>query len=405
MATSRRGEKSRRFTYQSRDADAVKKRSDQGGRDFDSYIRDDIKMYKPKAGDNIIRILPPTWDDAQHFGTDIWLHYGVGAEEQTYLCLNKMKGEACPMCEEREKAQAKGDQEYADSLKPNKRVLVYLIDRDEEKEGPYVWSMPWTIDRDICKLVVDKRTGELLPIDHPEEGYDIEFERKGTAQRTEYLGLAVARRPSPLGDDDWLDVIADAPLPDLLQYFEYDHIAKVFGTAGGRMRGQKDDAKDSKDEKRESKDRSSSAKDSPPPKARRKAAAPAIEDLTPDEIREMDWDGLVELVDENPDQLASVRVRSSDDEETLAQKIIDALGIEEEEAEEEPPAPKRRSTSASSPPPRSAGSKSSKSREPEEDTDSDGTDDDDDAEEEEDAKPDPKAERARRMEEIRNRKR
>ena len=221
----------KRFSYQERNAESVKKRADQSGSSRDFYIPDEYKVWQPKAGDHTIRILPPTWDEAEHHGFDIYVHYGVGPDDAQYLCLAKMKGEHCPICEERKRLEAEGDQEAADALKPSKRVLVWMIDRNEEKEGPMIWSMPWTIDRDISKLVVDKRSGEVLPIDHPEEGYDIEFERKGTGMKTEYLGLQIARRSSDLGEEKWLDYVVDHPLPEVLKFYEEAYIKAVFAGA------------------------------------------------------------------------------------------------------------------------------------------------------------------------------
>lgn len=225
------GPPKRNFVYRPRTAEGYSKRAEGGGRDFDTYILDTVKMFKPTDGDNAIRVLPPTWEGAEHFGLDIHVHFQVGADAQAYLCPAKMKNERCPICEERDRAMAHGDQEYADKLKPNRRVLVYLVNRNEEKDGPIVWSMPWTIDRDICKLVVDKRTGEILPIDDPDNGFDIFFERKGKGERTEYIGIAIDRRPSPLGDDRWLEFVMSNPLPTLLNFYPYEHIAKVFGGA------------------------------------------------------------------------------------------------------------------------------------------------------------------------------
>ena len=193
------------YEYSSRSPDAMKKRGDQSGGDFDKYLSDDVKAYKVADGDNIIRFLPPTWNKPEHFGLDIYLHYGVGPDRQSYLCLLKMKEEPCPICEERARAQKDGDEKYAKDLEAKKRVLVYLIDRNNEKAGVQAWGMPWTVDRDICKISVDKRSGETLELDNPEDGYDVEFEKKGAKDRTEYLGIAVSRRSSELGKEEWLD--------------------------------------------------------------------------------------------------------------------------------------------------------------------------------------------------------
>lgn len=231
---SSRGSSRGGFEYHARDAADTKKRSTQGANDFDKILVDSIKMWKPNDGDNRIRILPPTWEGAKHFGLDIYVHYAVGPDRQSYLCLQKMKGEADPIAEEREIARRDEDEKYAKELEAKRRVLVFLIDRDHEKEGVQAWAMPWTVDRDIVKVSQDKSTGEVLPIDHPEDGYDVEFEKKGAKDRTEYLGVAIARRSSPLGKGDWLDYAIDHPLPDQLNYFDYDHIAKVFNGGGAR---------------------------------------------------------------------------------------------------------------------------------------------------------------------------
>lgn len=231
----------RRFEYQRRDPSETKRRSEMGAQDYDRILKDGIKMWKPNDGDNRIRILPPTWKGAKHFGLDIYVNYGVGPDRSTFLSLSKMKGERDPIAEELDAARKDGDEKYVKDLTPKRRVLVYLIDRDHEREGVQAWAMPWTVDRDLVKVTQDKTTGEVLEIDHPDEGYDVTFEKKGAKDRTEYLGVSIARRSSALGDDRWLEFAQDNPLPEQLQYFSYDHIAKVFGGGGSRSRDRDDD--------------------------------------------------------------------------------------------------------------------------------------------------------------------
>jgi hypothetical protein len=80
------------FRYQPRTAEDLKKRASQDGSNRDSMFNQDVKMYKPKEGDNNIRILPPTWPDAKHFGFDGYVHYDIGPDGAAYLCLEKMEG-------------------------------------------------------------------------------------------------------------------------------------------------------------------------------------------------------------------------------------------------------------------------------------------------------------------------
>jgi len=238
----------RRFEYENRDESEVKKRGQRRGGDFDRMISDKIKLFTPRDSENRVRILPPTWKGAKHYGLDVHVHYGVGPDRNSYLCLQKMKGEADPIAEEHAQARRDGDDEYAKQIEAKSRLLVYVIDRNAEKEGVQAWFMPWTLDRDINKVSEDRDTGEVLRIDHPEDGYDVLFDKTGQKDRTKYGGIAIARRSSPLGKDEWLDFAMDNPLPEQLQYYDYDHIAKAFGAGPSNSeRGGERDREDDRD--------------------------------------------------------------------------------------------------------------------------------------------------------------
>lgn len=241
------------YVYQRRD-DADTARRAQGNSKFDKYLNPDIKLYKPKEGTNIIRILPPTWPGAKHYGYDAWVHFGVGADSQTYLCLNKMvkaaneyferakvtdkNGDICeadgsdPVEEESLALRRDGDEELAKKIQHKLRVGIYLVDRDNEKDGVQFWLMGEQNDREIVQQSTDKRKGKALAIDDPEDGYDISFIRKGTGQNTKYSGISVDRDPSPLGNDRWLKWAMDNPIPEQLIYYPYEHIKAALGGGG-----------------------------------------------------------------------------------------------------------------------------------------------------------------------------
>lgn len=232
------GGATKRFQYRPRTAEELKDRQRQQGGTRDSFFTNDAQFFTAKQGDNDLRLMPPTWEGAKHYGFDLYVHYGIGADESAYLCLDKMKGEKCPVCEERERAAGAGEQDYADSLRPSKRVAVYVVDRKEEGKGPLIWNMPWTVDRDVSNLSVDSKTGEIYSVDNPDEGYDVQFKREGADQRTKYTGIQIARRSSPLIDDSatfdkWLQYVVDHPIPACLNFFAYEHIANAFNAASG----------------------------------------------------------------------------------------------------------------------------------------------------------------------------
>ena len=85
------------------------------------------------------------------------------------------------------------------AIKPGDRVLCRLIDRNEEKSGPQVWSMPLGVSKDISAVSIDKKGGGLLLIDDWEEGYDVFFDKEGEKLRTQYKRISLDREASRFG--------------------------------------------------------------------------------------------------------------------------------------------------------------------------------------------------------------
>jgi len=338
MGSSKKGG----FKYRARTAEQVKNRASQSGGSRDAFVQDDVKLFVPKTGDHSIRILPPTWDDADHFGLDVFVHYGIGVDGSAYLCLHKMKGEDCPLCEERGRAEKEGEEELAAALKPTKRVGVYVIDRNNEKEGPKLWTMPWTFDRDMCAQAVDKKTGEVYNLDDPEEGYDVSFTIEGQGQTKKYIGIQIDRRPSPLSDDEdmaeeWLEFIQSHPIPEILNYFEPEALEKAV-SGGVRLRDNKDGKdkakpaakgkveerprrgkKDEVDEQDEDLKRLEQGKGK-----RSKKKSFDVDDYDWDTVHEMDEDELAELIEEaelDPDDI--------DFDDDVADQVCELLEIEQ----------------------------------------------------------------------------
>lgn len=243
------------FVYKPRSADTVRARATASG-NREGFIADGVKTYTPKAGSHTVRILPPTWEDAEHYGYDIHAHYNVGHDGGAYLCLHKMKEEECAICDERQQALKNQDEELEQALRPRKRVACWVIDRDNERDGPMLWMMPWTLDTEIVKQSIDKKTGEVYNLDDPTEGYDVSFERQGDGPTTKYVGVQLDRRPSPLHEDEddikeTLKFIKDNPVPDQLVFQEGQYLTDLVGdglTLSKRDKGKTGKGKD-KDEK------------------------------------------------------------------------------------------------------------------------------------------------------------
>jgi len=148
---------------------------------------------KPK-GNNFIRIVAPSKTGA--FGREIWKHGNVGANNATFLCLDKMYGEKCPICEHIQKLKrANADSDVVKELYPGRRFLLFVVDttsKDTEDEGPKWFDCPITIYREVCGLSQDRRTGEKIDPTDPEDGRDIEFVRND-GKRTSYGGFKLVK--------------------------------------------------------------------------------------------------------------------------------------------------------------------------------------------------------------------
>lgn len=214
-----------KFQYKARKSEDWEKREKQSGSSFVGFIEDQFETYTVRKGENWMRILPPTWEDPSHYGYDVWVHYGVGPQNASVICLLKQKNQPCPICEAKAIAEDAGKDDLASELKPGRRVCVWILDRKEEKK-PQIWAMPWSLDRDISKVARDRQTGELYQLDHPDAGYDVSFDAEGEAMTRKYVGTQLARRPSPV-DEKHLDYIMANPLPNCLIWRNYAELKEL----------------------------------------------------------------------------------------------------------------------------------------------------------------------------------
>ena len=360
------------FKYHERSGEDLQKRAEQKGGQFDSVFKSGVDRWRAKDGENIIRILPPTWEEHDHYGYDIWVHSYVGADKSTYLCPQKMLNKPCPICKAARDAKAAGEEDEAKQLAATRRVVAWIIDRDDEKPTPSLYDMSWSMDRDIAALCHNKRTGKVLLIDHPDQGYDIMFTRTGKGLGTRYIGLAVDREDSPIMSDaddqeKVLEYIQENPIPDLLNFYDEAYLKRMIeGGDDERDEDLDDDADAPRDKKKpapSSKRRPAADDDddeddaSPPPPRSKSKSRPRDEEpdeeeddaeeeaprsakrAKPDKKRARDEDE-EEVVEEDDEDDAppprSKSKRPADDDEDVEDDVEeDASDEEEEEVVEE----------------------------------------------------------------------
>lgn len=149
----------------------------------------------------------------------------------------------------------------------------------------------------------------MIPIDDPgEDGFDISFtkEKKKGQSFWEYVGVQVDRKPSPLSDDEdqvteWLDYIQENPIPDLLITSDYDHIKETFGgeiTESKAMKQKRKEANDDEEKKTVVKKKEKIAEEEEAEEAPKRKKKIDTNELTYDEIQNMDEDALTKLIED-----------------------------------------------------------------------------------------------------------
>ncbi len=333
--------KKRGFSYTQRSDADMRKRKNQSSGNYDSPWKDQVTMFKVSDGTNKVRILPPTWENPTHYGYDAWVHYGIGADKGSYMCPKKMGEGDCQICELAGELRRDGDEKGADNCKPTRRVACWIINRKAPEEGPLFWSMPWTVDRDFAAVADDDESGEMLVVDHPEDGYDLSFKREGQGRNTKYGAIKIARTASPISEDEdeqdgWIDFVVDNPVPEMLNYHEEDHIRGVL--AGTKDKDSDDDDDDDPEARMATRSRRTRTKDededddTPPPKPRRRRSKP---DPEPDDDDGDDLDAAGDDDDKDePEKPRKSRRRS--------RESLDDDDGDDDDGDDDPPAKSKR---------------------------------------------------------------
>lgn len=323
------------FKYRDPDESDVKSAANRAGGAFDSFTKAEIPKFKVKNGDNNIRLLPATWKDTEKWGNTwglgVFVHYGIGPDNSTYLCPAKMGEGECPICDARADAPPLAEGED-DELKPGRRILCYLIDRDDEKAGPLMWAMPWTVERDILNLQMDKKLG-LLKIDHPDEGYDLSFSRDGKGRNVKYVGMRIDRDTSPISSkpsrqEAWLDFIDENPIDKILIFHDAEYIDKVYR---GKSRRKENDGEETTTKKPAAK-KGREEKEEPKKRPAKGVAASDVDDMDEDDLLKVIETYDLDVDPEDFPKLSKLRAEVLS--KLKAGKHLSGAEAEEEEPEE-----------------------------------------------------------------------
>lgn len=154
--------------------------------------------WKPKDGNNLIRLLPPKGVEDSFF-LESYYHYNI--EENTALaCPKKIENKSCPICEAVDqlfRTKRSEDKELAFKWRAKQRFFYNILDLSDpvNKDKPQVYVSGTMVYEQILAYFADPDWGDLSD---PETGHDIVIERIGEKIETKYM---VKVKPKPRAID------------------------------------------------------------------------------------------------------------------------------------------------------------------------------------------------------------
>jgi len=184
--------------------DALKRKEEQfrKGDVRRGYIVDDVEMYIPREGANVIRIVPPLEvSELAYYGLDVHFHRNVGLNNDYFLCLKRMYGKPCYVCEQQTSQLWEEDRDLAKSYFPDHRVLMWVLDLgSDDSEKLLLWSCPRTLAEEILGQSHKKSADVYLDISDPFDGRKVFFDRIGQGRQTKYKNVQIDEEPFPLDE-------------------------------------------------------------------------------------------------------------------------------------------------------------------------------------------------------------
>jgi hypothetical protein len=82
-----------------------------------------------------------------YYERTFYVHWGIGVENKSYVCLAKTFGKKCPCCERllEMKKDKHADEDEIKRLYPRERQVFYVNDHSDPKKGVQVWDMSYPL--------------------------------------------------------------------------------------------------------------------------------------------------------------------------------------------------------------------------------------------------------------------
>lgn len=248
---ARRQQEDRKSSMRDRARKRAEERENQGGGGTKYNLPDGVQFYSPKKHANL-DVVPYAVSVDNHpesvpkgeywYQRTVFVHYNVGMEEKSYLCLKTIK-KKCPICEQRSLLlkDANADEDLVKSLRPKERELYNVYDRDDPDKGVQLW--------DISNFNFGKKLEEELREGKPEwagfaepvDGYTLKV-RFSEEQIGKNKFMQATRIDFEKRDGDISKKILDKALDldKILKVLSYDQLEQLFLGVEGEENGKEE---------------------------------------------------------------------------------------------------------------------------------------------------------------------
>lgn len=163
----------------------------------------DNNFFKPKDGDNVVRIVPlaSTPDDPFVKLLFHYLNNKTILSPRTYGGVDPIADFSDALIAQGNGKLSKDEYKAAKKFSPQLRTYALVIDRENEDVGPRFWGFGKTVAEDIIKLMLDPDYGDITD---PKNGFDLKVSfTPAEKSDTKFAKTEVrpSRKESPLSKD------------------------------------------------------------------------------------------------------------------------------------------------------------------------------------------------------------
>jgi len=221
---------------------AARRRAEEHGAGFEItslILPEGVTLFKLKSEKSVrLDILPyivgkhnPWADEGEsYYERTYFVHRGIGADNNSYVCLRKELKKPCPICEHRAKLMKDpdADEDTIKNLAPKERQLFNIIDLRDKEKGVQIWDIAWWLFGKRLEAAI--RNGDEDEYDNffeLENGYTLKLGvEEGRFGGRAFYGIESVNFKSREDYDE--DILEEVHcLDDVIKITPYDELKKI----------------------------------------------------------------------------------------------------------------------------------------------------------------------------------